>query len=159
MRKKFLLITGGILLSLILITAWYIYDLFFRSVIYDDYGMIPAGSEKLPVNSTEDDPYTKNLMRARDTQRKSIVSQVAFALLSYKTTNGLPAEFPTQETCVGTKFPCYDLTPLLVPTELKKIPINPDGTNENTGYSVRLEGDEIVVSTKGELDENIEVRK
>lgn len=83
----------------------------------------------------------RQFANARDSQRRSDLYSITNALYQYATENNgnLPEDFPETETCIGTGTTCYDLTPILIPTYITNIPLDPsNGNSTNTGYNIFL---------------------
>ena len=113
------------------------------------------------------------LAKARDTQGKSDLFAILGTVWQYQSehsgalpdTDGDPqtSNFPTEPTCIGTAFECFDLAgagdpgETIVPVYMAEMPMDPrTGTQENTGYLIYVdENNRLVASASGEVEPSI----
>ena len=118
-------------------------------------------SQNLHINSNEEESFVNPFSLARDQERRESVKAISDAIFQYVSEKKgvLPTSFPKEETCIGSKPPCYDLASLLVPVFIDKIPKDPqNGSDENTLFRTFRNSDgRIVVKIKGELGGEFEV--
>lgn len=130
--------------------------------IYSSNENIRAKVEELiNTKTSKQNSLVNPLSLARDQERRESVKAISDAIFQYTSENkGLsPKDFPTSETCIGSKSPCYNLAKLLVPIFIDKFPIDPKiGTQENTGFNTFKNSDgRIVVKVEGELGGRFEI--
>lgn len=118
-------------------------------------------SQNLHIDSGSEESFVNPFSLARDQERRESVKAISDAIFQYVSENKgvLPSSFPQEETCIGTKPPCYDLSSLLVPIFIDKIPKDPQGgSDENTLFTTFRNSDgRIVVKIKGELGGEFEI--
>ncbi len=92
---------------------------------------------------------------ARDTQRKSDLYGITNALYQYAVEhNGvIPVDVTTTPTHIGTGGGLVNLTPLLVPTYIAALPVDPSTGNEaDTQYTIYRDANgRVVASASSEL--------
>lgn len=125
---------------------------------------------------------TRQMAKARDTQRNSHLYGIVSAVLQYASehsgelpdTDGDPLtyNFPTTPTCIGTSVGCFDLAgagetgETIVPVYLDSIPVDPrpvggvaaDQTNTQYLISVDVNG-RVTAEATGEISGTISVKK
>lgn len=110
---------------------------------------------------TSDTEFVSPLSLARDQERREGVKSLSDTIFQYVTehTGLLPADFPTEETCIGNTPPCYNLASYLVPKYINELPMDPQsGTQENTGFTTYKNADgRVVVKIKGENGGEVEI--
>jgi len=113
------------------------------------------------VNLPNENILVNPIFLARDQERKEGVKVISDAIFQYTSEKKglLPNDFPTQETCIGTAPPCYNLKALLVPVFTDEIPLDPKrGTQENTGFATyKNSAGRVVVKVHGESSGEFEI--
>lgn len=115
----------------------------------------------------------RQLAKARDSERETDIILILSAIYQYASehsgelpdTDDNPAtsNFPTDLTCIGTDFDCFDLGSAgetgetIIPEYLAEIPKDPklqtggEGTDGNTGYKIMVdENGRLTASASGE---------
>jgi hypothetical protein len=91
----------------------------------------------------------RQLLVARDTQRKNDLTEIANAIYQYSAENGgkMPAGITTKPTHIGTLAGFVNVS-ILVPTYLAQLPKDPaSGTPGDTQYSIYKDTEGRVVIT------------